>query len=393
MTQTIPPPPDDDPTSVLDPAPPPGPPPGGEPEAARRLGWGLALGALVLIAVAAAAAAAYFATRGSSSSSAETTAAAATTAPTTTAALVPAGRAIVPDVTGLKEDKAAARLGAAHLNPQVKTKATPKPTGIVVSQTPPAGKQAKQGSSVTIVVDAGAPAVAVPDLTGLRVAAAGKRLADAKLKAQTTQVTAAKPAGTVVSQAPPAGTKLTQGSVVTLSVARGSATAGTTTTATTTAAAPTTTTPKTTTSAPPAHPSTATVPDVTNGTLADAADALAQAGLFPNVAYVPGTDPLGTVLEQAKQAGTTTQWGGYVRVNVSKGSEPPANATVPDLSGRPRADGMQALSSAGFEVKVLWKQVASSVKNDIVLDEQPSRGTQAPRGALVILIVSRQPGR
>lgn len=382
MTQTILPPRDDDPTSVIPPAP-PGPP--REPEAARRFGWGLALGALVLIAVAAAAAAAYFATRGNSGSSTATTTVVAT-APTTTGALVPAGRVIVPDVTGLKEDKAAARLGAAHLSPKVKTKATPKPTGVVVSQAPPAGKQARKGGSVTIVVDAGAPAVAVPDLTGLKVAAAGKRLADAKLKAQTTQVTAAKPAGTVVSQAPPAGTKLKQGSVVTLSVAHGNPTTGTTTATATT----TTTAAKTTTSAPPSHPSTATVPDVTNGALADAADALAQTGLFPNVAYVPGSEPLGTVLEQAKQPGTTTQWGGYVRVNVSKGPQPPANATVPDLSGRPRADAMQALSSAGFEVKVLWKPAAPGAKNDVVLDEQPGRNTQAPRGALVILIVSRR---
>jgi serine/threonine-protein kinase len=382
VTQTIPPPRDDDPTNVMPPAP-PGPPPG-EPEAARRFGWGLALGLLVLIAVLAAAAAAYFATRDSSSSPTQTTAAAQTTAPATTS-LVPAGRVIVPDVTGLKEDKAAARLGAAHLTPKVKTKATPKPTGIVVSQAPPAGKQAKKGGTVTIVVDAGAPAVAVPDLTGLKVAAAGKRLADAKLKAQTTQVTAAgKPAGTVVSQAPPAGTKLKQGSVVTLSVAHGAPAA------TTTAATQTTTTAQTTTSARPAHPSTATVPDVRGGALADAADALAQAGLFPNVAYVPGSEPLGTVLEQAKPAGTTTQWGGYVRVNVSKGTPPPANATVPDLTGRPRADAMQALSSAGFESKVLWKPAAPGAKNDVVLDEQPSRGTQAPRGALVILIVSRR---
>ncbi|HEY6016904.1 MAG TPA: PASTA domain-containing protein [Gaiellaceae bacterium] len=389
MTETIPPPRDDDPTNVMPPAP-PGPPPG-EPEAARRLGWGLALGILVLVAVLAAAAAAYFATRGGSDASTTTTVA-ATTAPATTA-LVPAGRVIVPDVTGLKEDKAAARLGAAHLSPKVKTKATPKPTGIVVSQAPPSGKQAKKGSTVTIVVDAGAPAVAVPDLAGLNVAAAGKRLADAKLKAQTTQVTSTKPTGTVVSQAPPAGTKLKQGSVVTLSVAHGAATttAATTTTATaTTTAAATTTSAKTTTSAAPTHPSTAAVPDVTNGALADAADALAQAGLFPNVAYVPGTEPLGTVLEQAKQAGTTVPWGSYVRVNVSKGSPPPANATVPDLAGRPRADAMQALSSAGFEVKVLWKQAAPGAKNDVVLDEQPGRNTQAPRGALVILIVSRR---
>ena len=95
MTQTIPPPPDDDPTSVLDPAPHPGPPSGGEPEAARRFGWGLALGALVPIAVAAAAAAAYFATRGGPGSSADTTAAVTATAPTGTAALVPADRVIV----------------------------------------------------------------------------------------------------------------------------------------------------------------------------------------------------------------------------------------------------------------------------------------------------------
>lgn len=388
MTQTIPPPGEDAPTGVLG-----APPPGGEPPPSRRLGWGLALGLLVLVAVAGAAAAAYFATRGNGSKSAATTSVpvATTTAPATTA-LVPPGRVIVPDVTGLKEATAAARLGAVHLTPKVVTKATKKPNGTVVGQTPVAGKQARKNSLVTIVVDQGQPAVALPDLTGLKVAAAGTRLAKLGLKAKTTNVTArGKPAGTVVDEAPAAGTKLKPGSVVTLSVARTPAGAKTTSTATTTTTVAATTTaaqPKTTTSAAPSHPSTATVPNVTGQLLADAADALAGAGVYPNVVYIPGSDPIGTVEQQAKSAGTTVPWGSYVRINVSKGPNPAPDTQVPDVTQKTRTQAMQTLSNAGFQTKVEWKPVAPNVPNDVVLDEQPS--STAPRGALVILLVAKQ---
>src|SRR3954447_8136491 len=115
------PPAEDAATSVV--SPPPPEPPEYEPEPSRGLGWGLLLGALVVIAVAAAGIAVYFATRDDGGPAAVTTTVVTTTAPATTttgAGVLPAGRAFVPDVVGLKQDEAAARLGRAHLVPVVR---------------------------------------------------------------------------------------------------------------------------------------------------------------------------------------------------------------------------------------------------------------------------------
>jgi hypothetical protein len=200
---------------------PPGGAPDPEPSPSRGLGWGMLLGLLVLVALAGAGTAVYFATRdgGKDASAPPPT---TSTAPSTTRspAVLPAGKVFVPDVTGLNQADAVARLGAAHLVPVIEFKPTKKATGKVVAQDPKPAKKAKRGSSVTLTVDRGAPTVAVPDLTGLSVADAKAKLKAAKLKVQTTQVTepGADP-GTVVSQAPAAGEKAQPGSAVVLSIA------------------------------------------------------------------------------------------------------------------------------------------------------------------------------
>src|SRR4051812_36143664 len=112
---TTPPPPDAE-TRIVPPnaAPPPaGPPPVGgpedyEPEPARGLGWGMLLGALLLIAIAGVIAAVYFLTRDNGGDTVTTT----TVPVTTTAPAVAPGAAkvFVPDVTGLKQADAAGRL-------------------------------------------------------------------------------------------------------------------------------------------------------------------------------------------------------------------------------------------------------------------------------------------
>lgn len=378
MTQTIPPPPDDEPTNVLE------PPPPGEPPPSRRLGWGLLLGALVLVAVAAAASAAYFAGRDGSSDSAATTVA-TRPAPTTTAALLPAGRVIVPDVTGLQENAAAARLGSAHLTPKVQTKATPKPTGIVVAQAPPGGKQTRKGGTVTIVVDRGAPSVAVPALTGVTAATAVKRLADAGLKAQTTQVTAAKPAGTVVSQAPPAGKKLKRGSVVTLSVARRKPAAAKTTTVTTTAATATTSAPTSTAQTTQPQPASATVPDLSGTDVQAASQALARANLRASIEYVPGTDPLGTVEQQEPSAGATAKPMSHVTVNASSGPHAKQEETVPNTVGQTLDRAVSTLNGAGLRLIFVKVPTTSRAAVGTIVEQTPLPGKTAPENAQVLV--------
>src|SRR4051794_36062116 len=107
-------PPDDFETRVISTPPagapptPPGAPEDYEPGPSRGLGWGMLLGALLLIAIAAGVAAVYFATRDDGSNSAATTTAPPVTQPATTAPAAPvaAARVFVPDVKGLKQDKA-----------------------------------------------------------------------------------------------------------------------------------------------------------------------------------------------------------------------------------------------------------------------------------------------
>src|SRR5438309_6838891 len=79
----------------------------------------------------------------------------------------------VPDVRGQSEQAAGATLRARGLNPapSLHSSAT-VPTGLVISQTPPAGRRVEKGSRVGIVVSAGPANAPLIDLTGSSVSAA-----------------------------------------------------------------------------------------------------------------------------------------------------------------------------------------------------------------------------
>jgi serine/threonine-protein kinase len=380
---TTPLPPDDAETRVVPPGATPPPPYDPEPNPSRGLGWGMLLAILVLVAVAAAAAAVYFATRDDGSSNAtETTT--STPAPTTTrsVSVLAAGKVFVPDVTGLNQDDAVARLGSAHLVPVIEYKPTKKATGKVVAQDPKAAKKAKRGSTVTLTVDKGAPSIAVPDLTGLEVADATAKLKAAGLKAQTTQVTAGgKPAGTVVSQAPAAGEKAPGGSAVTLSVAKGGAS---TTQETTTAPAATTTAPATSTTA---QSTTSTVPDLSGMDVQAASQALSQANLKATLAYVPGDDPLGTVAAQKPASGDSAPARSHVTVNASSGPNAQEQATVPDTVGQTLQQAVSTLNGAGLRLIFVKVPVTTQASIGKVVEQTPAAGKQAPKNAQVLVYI------
>jgi beta-lactam-binding protein with PASTA domain len=345
-----------EPPAQIDPEPPP----------SRGLGWGMLLGALVVVAAAAIAAAAYFMTR-DDSNGAQTT-----TAPTTTVTAA-AGRVFVPDVTGLRQAEAASRLGEKQLVPAVRYRATAKPDGLVVEQRPEAAAQVKRGTKVTLVVDRGAPAVAIPDLVGLKVAAAGSRLAKAGLKAQTTPVTSsASQPGTVVSQSPAAGAKAKRGSVVTLSVARAQP------------APPPATTTATTTTATTA-PASATVPDVGGGDLRAASHALYDAGVRASVRYVPSQTPLEAVVAQSPDPGTTVRARSRVTVNVSAGPGDKPAKTVPDVVGQELRQAVATLNGAGLRLIFVKVPAPSPAQVGKVVAQTPSAAASAPPKAQVLV--------
>jgi beta-lactam-binding protein with PASTA domain len=166
--------------------------------------------------------------------------------------------------------------------------------------------------------------VTVPDVTGMTLENAELALADAGLEVGrvTEEATEDAEANTVLSQTPPANEVVAEGSRVDLVVA--SAVEG------------------------------VEVPDVVGLSLDDATATLEDAGLTVRSEEVFSDDvEAGLVTAQSPQPGTRVESGAEVALSVSKGPEPAANVTVPDLSGMTRADAEAALDEAGLGVRVV----------------------------------------
>jgi beta-lactam-binding protein with PASTA domain len=372
-------------TVVGGPPPPQPPPPPPSPD--RGFGAGMVL-AIVAIALAAAGVAiAYFLTHDGGSSTPATTTVIRSTAPRPVAVQ----KVAVPRVIGLKEQPALVRLAQLGLRPKEVYRETRQPKGVVVSQKPKEATEVKKGSQVRIVIDSGAPKVAVPDLGGKSFADARAALDKLGLDSTRTPVTSTEPAGTVVDQAPKAGAKLAKGSTITLSVARASASTPTSTTGTQTTTGAQTTSPTTTATstaaAQPAQPQNATMPDVSQQTEAAAAKALSDAGILASIAFVPGEDPLGTVLQQAKSAGTSVPYHSHVQINVSRGPGDKPDVQVPSVIGQTLDQAVPTLNGAKLRLIYVKFPVSDRSKAGKIVQQSPLGGGKAPQNAQVLVFV------
>jgi len=378
----------DEPTLV---APPPPPPPPASPPPDRGIGAGMVL-ALAAIALAAAGIAlAYFLTHRNDNpapttvvvTTAPATSTAATTAPTTTSNAT--GPVAVPYLIGLTERGAVTRLTELGLRPKAVFRPT-KNTGRIVSQKPRAAVELAHGRTVTVIVD-GRPQrqITAPNLVGQTLADAQRKLAALGLHVVVTQVASTQPAGTIIDQAPKPGAKLQKGWDIVLSVARSSSTStqGTSTSAATTSAS--TTTP-TTTAAPP-QPTSATMPDVSNQTEQAAVTAMNRVGLLASLFFVPADDPLGTVEQQAKPAGTTLPYHSHVQINISTGPGQKPLMQVPNVVGRTLHDAVSALNSAQLRL-IYVKFPVTSGKVGVVAQQSPLAGGRAPKNAQVLVFLA-----
>src|SRR4051812_47010971 len=95
----------------------------------------------------------------------------------------------VPRLIGLKEQQALVRLGQLGLRPKEVFRPTKQPKGVVVPKNPREATGAPRHSKVTLVIDSGAPKVAVPDLGGLSLSEAQAKLDGLGLDSAKTQVT------------------------------------------------------------------------------------------------------------------------------------------------------------------------------------------------------------
>jgi beta-lactam-binding protein with PASTA domain len=303
----------------------PGPPPPGGLPPDRRIGAGMLLGLGVLVLIAAGILIAYLLTHRSDNNT-PTATTVITTAPSTTVA----PKVAVPRFVGMKEQDALVRAGQVGLNPKEVFKPTKAPKGLVISQNPPEGSELARGATVTLVVDS-----------------------------------SPKPATT------PTTTPTTTSS----------ATTQTTTPATTTQPA----TPTTTAAPAPPQPQTAKVPDVTGQTEAAAATAFGNAGILASIVFVPASDPLGTVIQQAKPAGATVPFHSHVQINISRGPNNNPLEPVPNVVGKTLQEAVSALNAAHLRLIYLKYPVTSQAQAGKVVQQTPLGGAQAPQNAQIVV--------
>jgi len=240
----------------------------------------------------------------------------------------------------------------------------------------------------------------VPDLVGSQWKQASAGLRRAGFHVSFATVSSALPRGVITAQDPKAGTKVAKGSDVRLNVSNGAkqhtttaqqattAQQTTTTAASTTQAASTTSTAATTTAAqttPAApQPTTAQVPSL-QGDLQPALQQLDQAGFVASIAYVPGTQPLGTVIAQSPSGGASAKTGSQVTVNVSSGPGQNPEETVPNVVGQRIPQALGALHNAGLRLVLLNMRVSDRSKAGVIVAQTPLPGKQAPKNAQVLV--------
>jgi beta-lactam-binding protein with PASTA domain/tRNA A-37 threonylcarbamoyl transferase component Bud32 len=260
----------------------------------------------------------------------------------------------VPNVVGIRELKAKAKIQEAGLEPKVERAASAEvDKGIVIDQRPDGGTRIQKGDQVTIIVSTGVPKATVPDVVGMDYADAVDALSQVNLEARKRQVFSQKPEGQVVAQNPPADEVVDEGTTVVLRVSKGT--------------------------------KTATVPSVLDQTEASAQSDLRQAGFEVQTVHAPSdSTPEGFVSAQSPDPGTEASKGSTVTITVSTG---PSSTTVPNVQGEQQEAARDDLKNAGFKVKVEKVPVSDPTQNNVVQDQSPEGGSQAQRGSTVTIFV------
>jgi len=203
----------------------------------------------------------------------------------------------VPDVVGEDQANATRILREAGFEVAVSRKdSLTVDKGLVLEQTPAAGRTADPGSTVSIIISNGEPQtnVTVPDVEGLSRADAQEALTDLGLKVVIAENASEDVAeGVVISQLPAAGDSVAPGTSVGIVVSTG----------------------------PPTSSEEVETPNVVGVTLAEAEQVMSDAGL--ETVTVPSTGsgkPANEIVAQTPEAGTQVQPGSTVVLYYSSGS-------------------------------------------------------------------------
>jgi eukaryotic-like serine/threonine-protein kinase len=261
----------------------------------------------------------------------------------------------VPDVVGNTSAVASQRLQNAGFEVNIETVVNPDvPTDRVATQRPQPGEEATEGSTVTIIVSSGPGQATVPGVVGQRRRAAERRLRRAGFETDArTEASDSVPRGRVISTSPPENSQLEKGRTVVLVVSSG--------------------------------PEQVDVPDVTGKSEDQARSDLQAAGLTVDVDEEETTDEdPGTVLRQDPGGGAQVDKGSSVTIVVAK--EPPEVA-VPDVIDQEEQAARDALTEAGFRVRVRREDVDTEDQDGIVVDQDPASGEERPKETRVTIVV------
>jgi serine/threonine-protein kinase len=180
-------------------------------------------------------------------------------------------------------------------------------------------------------------------------------LNQANLQAKRKNVFSKRPSGQVVAQNPPAQEVVDEGTVVTLNVSKGV--------------------------------KTVVVPNVLDQTEASARSELEAAEFEVQVVNAPSdSTPEGFVSAQSPDPGTEATKGSTVTITVSTG---PETTTVPNVVGEEKEAAKADLQAAGFHVKVENVPVADPTADNVVQDQDPAGGSDAPNGSTVTIFVGQ----
>jgi eukaryotic-like serine/threonine-protein kinase len=228
--------------------------------------------------------------------------------------------------------------------------------GNVMSTSPAAGTSVATGSSVTLIVSAGPAPVPVPDVRGKSVTEAQNILSQAGLQSAVTQQPSdTAPANQVIDQTPAPNTQAAKGTTVNLVVSSGK--------------------------------TQVQIPNEANKDPTAAANDLGNLGLKVTTAQEPSeTISSGKVTRTDPPAGTMVPKGNTVVLYISTG---PAPVNVPNVVGKGQAQAQAILSNAGFTVTVQNVPVVVPTQNGLVVAQNPSAGTKAPKGSVVTINVGQ----
>ncbi|MET9627531.1 Stk1 family PASTA domain-containing Ser/Thr kinase [Lentzea sp. NPDC006480] len=229
----------------------------------------------------------------------------------------------------------------------------------VVRTDPPDGTQVTKGSQVTIFVGQPPGEAAVPDLKG-KTAQEAQAIVDKEgfklaQSSESVEVDDTKLQGKVAAQNPESGLKLKKGGTINITLGKA--------------------------------PDKQNVPNVVGSNVDDARQTLQGSGFKVNVEQVDSAKDEGQVISQSPSGNTKAAKDTTVTIRVSKGNQ----IEMPDLTGLSQKEAENKLKALGWNgaFNVDTKTVTDPQQRDVVLSQQPTKGSTITKGTAVTVTIGK----